>query len=90
LEESAPAIKQHAAIIHAEGGFLCSGVYAASCGYLGILTAGHCAREFVTKRVALTTSGKHSQIRRFWRGDSNSGTQRLRPGKTGSSDDQSI
>lgn len=62
LEESAPAIKQHAAIIHAEADFLCSGVYATSCGYLGILTAGHCAREFVTKRAALTIAEEPHQL----------------------------
>ena len=57
LAKSAPTIQRHAAIIHIEGDFIYSGVYAKSFGYEGILTAGHCASDFMAaKHIALSVS----------------------------------
>src|SRR6266568_3173605 len=64
LVGSAPTIKGHAAIVHVEGDFIYSGVYASSFGYDGILTAGHCAADFLAAtHIALSVSdAKH----RLW------------------------
>jgi hypothetical protein len=63
LESSAPTIHRHGAIIHLENDSVFSGVYAKSFGYEGILTAGHCASDFLAaKRVALPVSELMHQL----------------------------
>ena len=63
LVRSAPMIKRHAAIVHVEGDFIYSGVYASSFGYEGILTAGHCATDFLAARhFALSVSDIRHQL----------------------------
>src|SRR6266446_4950470 len=63
LVRSDPIIKRHAATVHIESDFIYSGVYATSFGYEGILTAGHCANEFLAAdHIALSVSDERHQL----------------------------
>ena len=56
-------IQRHAAIVHGESDFIYSGVYAKSFGYEGILTAGHCANDFLeAPHIALSIADEKHQL----------------------------
>jgi hypothetical protein len=47
LADSEPTIARYAAGIYLDSKWVSSGTYARCCGYEGILTAGHCANDFL-------------------------------------------
>jgi len=64
LKGSAPFIHRHSAVIIVEGDRTFSGVYAKFHGYYGILTAGHCAKDFMSgERFGLVVS---ESMHQFW------------------------
>lgn len=63
LAGSATEIHRHAAAIALLDNWICSGVYAKSFGYEGILTAGHCAKDIMAEeRFALCVSEARHQL----------------------------
>ena len=63
LAGSAPAIQRHAAVVILQNEWIFSGVFVKSVGYEGILTAGHCASEFLAgERFALSVSEDWHQV----------------------------
>ena len=63
LASSAPTIHRYAASVHLEDDSVFSGVYAKSFGFEGILTAGHCAKDFLdAERISLPVSELMHQL----------------------------
>lgn len=57
LRTSEPEIQKYAAVIHSTRKYVFSGVYVLTSGYAGILTAGHCAKDFLDdENVTLVVS----------------------------------